>query len=128
MAAIRALNLLELVGETIRRTLDAIAEIAPEWLTSHMQPERVKRYGRRFENYRLPKTQQKRQELAETIGQDGYDLLECIYQQETPLEIGQLPAVEIMRRIWIQQYYRDALENKKEMGSASGRSDDCLSG
>ena len=31
-AAIRALNLLELVGETMRRTLDAIAEIAPEEL------------------------------------------------------------------------------------------------
>jgi transposase len=107
MAAIRALNLLELVGETMRRTLDAIAEIAPEWLTSHMQPEWVKRYGRRFENYRLPNTEQQRQELAETIGQDGYYLLECIYQKETPLEIRQLPAVEIMRRIWIQQYYRD---------------------
>jgi transposase len=58
MAAIRALNLLELVGETMRRTLDAIAEIAPEWLTNHMQPEWVKRYGRRFENYRLPNTPQ----------------------------------------------------------------------
>jgi transposase len=91
----------------MRRTLDAIAEIAPEWLTNHMQPEWVKRYGRRFENYRLPNTPQKRQELAETIGQDGYDLLECIYLTETPLEIRQLPAVEMMRRIWVQQYYHD---------------------
>jgi transposase len=107
MAAIQILNLLELVGETMRRTLDAIAQVAPEWLTRYMQPEWVKRYGRRFENFRLPKTQSKRQELAETIGQDGYYLLERVYQADTPLEIRQLPAVEMLRRIWIQQYYRD---------------------
>ena len=43
MAAIRVLNLLELVGETMRRTLDAIARIAPEWLLARTQPEWVKR-------------------------------------------------------------------------------------
>ncbi|HSF82069.1 MAG TPA: hypothetical protein VLA49_12585 [Anaerolineales bacterium] len=43
----------------------------------------MKRYGCRFENHRLPNMEQKRQELAETIGQGSCDLLECIYQKET---------------------------------------------
>jgi len=107
VAAIRTLNLLELVGETMRRTLDAISRVAPEWMLKHMQPEWVKRYGKRFESFRLPKAQKKRLDLAETIGEDGYFLLEQIFRTETPLEIQQLPAVEILRRVWIQQYYRD---------------------
>lgn len=54
LAAIRTLTLLELVGETMRRTLDDIAQVAPEWLQKQMQPEWIKRYGRRFDSYRLP--------------------------------------------------------------------------
>ena len=55
LAAIRQLTLLELVGETMRRTLDDMAQVAPEWLRDQMQPEWIKRYGRRFDSYRLPK-------------------------------------------------------------------------
>lgn len=43
MAAIRAINLLELAGETMRRTQDAIAGITPEWPLAQMRPEWVKR-------------------------------------------------------------------------------------
>lgn len=107
MAAIRVLNLLELVGETMRRTLDAIARLAPEWLLVRSQPEWVKRYGRRFDGSRLPKTEKKRLALAKMIGEDGYFLLEQVYLAETPTEIRELPAVEILRRVWIQQFYRD---------------------
>jgi len=106
-AAIRALNLLELVGETMRRTLDELARAAPDWLREQLQPEWVKRYGRRFDSYRLPKTEEKRLALAETIGRDGFFLLERIYQDETSQEIKQLPMVDLLRRIWIQQYYQD---------------------
>jgi transposase len=106
-AAIRVLNLLELVGETMRRTLDAITRVEPQWLVSHMQPAWMQRYGRRFESFRLPKTEKKRLELAKSIGEDGYYLLEKIYQSDTPMEIRQLPAVEMLRQVWIQQYYRD---------------------
>lgn len=104
LAAIRQLTLLELVGETMRRTLDDMAQVAPEWLRDQMQPEWIKRYGRRFDSYRLPKGKKKRLELATTIGQDGYHLL-TIALQSAPTEIRTLPVVDIMRRIWTQQFY-----------------------
>lgn len=107
LAAIRVLNRLELVGETMRRTLNEIAREAPEWLRTHMNPEWIKRYGRRFESFRLPKSKEKRLALAKTIGQDGYALLQAIYQAETPAKVRQLPTVEVLRRIWLQQYYQD---------------------
>jgi transposase len=39
LANIRVLNRIELVGETMRRVLDDIAQIAPDWLKPLIQPE-----------------------------------------------------------------------------------------
>lgn len=120
LAAIRSLTLLELVGETIRRALDDVARVAPNWLKEQMDTKWIKRYGRHFDSYRLPKNKEKRLELAVTIGQDGYRLLEASYHPSTPPAVQTLPMIDIMRRIWFQQFY--SCENqahwrtKKEWG------------
>ena len=105
LAAIRSLTLLELVGETMRRTLDAVARVAPEWLETRIQPEWIKRYGRRFDSYQLPKGKKKRLELATTIGHDGYRLLTSALEESTPSEVRALLMIDTLRRIWIQQFY-----------------------
>ncbi len=71
LAAVRALNRLELVRETLRHTLEVLAEAAPTWLQAHAQPEWVERYARRSDEYRLPKGTAVQRELAEQIGRDG---------------------------------------------------------
>lgn len=105
LAAIRTLTLLELVGETMRKTLDRVARVAPDWLREQMKPEWIKRYGRRFDGYRLPKGKKKRLELAVTIGQDGFYLLNAALQASAPADVRTLPAIDIIRRIWVQQFY-----------------------
>lgn len=105
LAAIRTLTLLELVGETMRRPLDDIARVAPEWLQERMQPEGIKRYGRRFDSYRLPKGKEKRLKLATTIGRDGYYLLTAVLEESAPAEVRALPMIDILRRSWVQQFY-----------------------
>lgn len=107
LAAVRALTLLELVGETMRCTLNELALLAPEWLKEHIKPEWVKRYGRRFDGYRLPKSKQKREELAVTIGEDGFFLLQAAYAPDAPTVLSESRMLEVMRRIWVQQYYWD---------------------
>ena len=72
LASVRDLTLLELVGETMRMTLNELAVLAPEWLQEKMKPEWVKRYGRRFDGSRLPKSSAKRRELALETRVDGY--------------------------------------------------------
>ena len=64
----------------------------------------VLRYGQRFSDYRLPKGKHDRQQLAETIGQDGVHLLTQIYGAAAPAALRALPAVETLRQVWIQQY------------------------
>ena len=103
LAAIRILNRVELVGEAMRRVLDDIAQVAPEWLKILIQPEWGKRYSRRVDTHHLSQTQRKI--LAKEIGEDGHFLFKAIYREDTPGEVKQLASVEVLRRIWIQQYY-----------------------
>jgi transposase len=105
LAAIRTLNRLECVGETLRRVLDDLARVAPNWLLAQVTPDWFDRYGARFEAYRLPEKQSEREALQLQIGQDGSQLLTAIYSDQAPIWLRELPAVEVMRQIWIQQYY-----------------------
>jgi len=106
-AAIRCLNRLEMVGETLRHALNEIAGVAPAWLLEQVTPEWFDRYSKRFEAYRLPKKEKEQLALAETIGQDGYHLLACLYASDAPRELRRLSAVEILRQVWVQNYYSD---------------------
>src|SRR5215510_4736869 len=105
LAASRTLNRLALVGETMRFALNRLAAVAPAWLQTPLQPVWLERYGARVENDRLPKTEAARQRLAGTIGANGFALLQAVFAPETPPEVRTEPAVEVLRRIWVQQYY-----------------------
>jgi transposase len=104
LAAIRALNRFQLVGETMSNALNALAVAAPDWLRAHAAPEWTERYERRFEDTRLPADKQKRQTLAETFGRDGALLLQTIYASGAPDWLRHVPAVETLRQVWVQNY------------------------
>lgn len=122
IALIRRMNRLELVGETMRRVLNDLAQQEAEWLKRHVPPEWIERYGRRFDLYRLPKGEKEQSELAEMIGWDGLQLLHAIYATGTPESVSQMPSIEMLRRIWLQQFYwvddetRVHWRTKKESG------------
>ncbi len=105
LAAIRAVTRLECVGETLRAALNALAVAAPDWLLLHSQPDWVERYSERIEDYHLPKSKSKRAEQAQLYGEDGLRLLNAIFESTSPTWLRQLPAVETLRRVWVQQYY-----------------------
>ena len=48
LAAVRALNSLESVGESMRAALNDLAKEDPEWLLSHLSPDWFDRYVHRF--------------------------------------------------------------------------------
>jgi transposase len=55
LAAVCTLYRLELVAETLRATLNALAIVAPDWLRTQVDADWFDRYGRRIEEERLPK-------------------------------------------------------------------------
>jgi transposase len=108
LAAVRVLNRLELVGETLRHTLNVLAEVAPAWLRAQAPAEWYDRYSRRIEDYRLPPTKAERDQYAGVVGTDGYRLLRWIDQAQDLPWLRELPAVLILRQVWEQQYCSDA--------------------
>jgi len=51
---------------------------------------------------RLPQSQEERQAMAELIGRDGSNLLTDLYAAQAPAWLREIPAVEILRSIWVQ--------------------------
>jgi hypothetical protein len=42
--------------------------------------------------------------LATQIGVDGYRLLQAVTHPQAPAWLRQIPAVDILRQVWVQQY------------------------
>ncbi len=107
LAAVRARNRLELVGETMRHARNSFAVAVPAWLRAQAHPAWADRYARRTEDARLPAKQAAREALALTIGADDYVLLAARFAADAPAWLREIPAVETLRRVWVQQYHRD---------------------
>ena len=105
LAAVQALNRLELVGETMRAAFNSLAVVAPSWLRTVAPLDWFDRYGARCEEYRLPDAESARHALAMTIAADGFQLLEAVYDPHAPACLHTVPAVEVLRQVWIQQLY-----------------------
>lgn len=120
VAAIRTLSRLENVGATLCHALNTLAVVAPEWVQSHSEPSWVERYSGRSEEYRLPKGAAERVAWAETVGTDGHELLAALYADASPEWLRQLPAVETLRQVWVQQYYLTAEKVQWRTAEAQG--------
>ncbi len=105
LAAVHNLCRLELVGETLRAALNSLAVVAPGWLQVITPPDWYARYSDRCENYRLPDGEPARQALAMTIAGDGFTLLQAVYAPTAPACLASIPAVEVLRQVWVQQFY-----------------------
>jgi transposase len=106
LAAVRTLHRFECLLEAMRQALNQLGETAPTWVQQHVPLEWYARCDLRAEQTRLPKDASKREALARQIGADGYQLLDWMVAPESPPGLRDLPALEALRRIWFQQYYR----------------------
>lgn len=124
LAAIRSLNRLELVGETMRRALNELAEADPEWLKEIARPEWYPRYAQRVEHLRLPKKTEERERLALEIGKDGFLLMNALLEAQDKRALWKMPGVEILRRVWVQQYWIEDTDDHDDHFNVHLRADD----
>lgn len=104
LAQVRVMRRIEMVGETLRAALNAVAAVEPEWLKSLISEDWFERYSYRVEDARLPTSKQERQELAETYGRDGYRLLEAIFDPQSPSWLRDIPMIKIFHKVWLHQF------------------------
>ena len=105
VAAIRDLGRLECITETLRYALNAVAKVAPTWLTNLASPSWYERYSKRVEESHLPRKPMEREEFASLVGADGFKLMEAIYSSKAPPQLRQLSEVQTLRQLWLQQFY-----------------------
>jgi hypothetical protein len=116
LSAVRDLNRLELAGESVRAGLEALAAAAPDWLAQVIDVSDWNiRYGVRVDSWRLPASEAKRTALATAYGVDGFTLLEAVYAPDAPAWLADLPAVETLRVVLLQNYTRTTDRRGREV-------------
>src|SRR5487761_340266 len=68
VAAVAALNRLELAGESVRAALEALAAAHPDWTAGVLDESWARRYATPLTSWRPPVTEKKREELAVAYG------------------------------------------------------------
>ena len=105
LGAVRALNRLECAVETLRAALNVLATVAPEWLRAHANPAWVERYAKRADEYHMPRAEGARRAYAEQVGHDEHQLLAAVTASGAPSWLHDIPALELLRRVWVQCFY-----------------------
>jgi len=104
-AAVAALNRLELAGESVRAAVEALASAHPGWTAQVLHvSEWSRRYGTPVTGWHPPASKKKQDELAIAYGKDGYALLRAVYDPKSPSWLAELPAVETLRQVLVQNY------------------------
>jgi hypothetical protein len=107
VAAVAALNRLELAGESVRAALEALAAAHPAWLEQRIcVSDFARRYGTPMTSWRPPASQAQRDKLAIAYARDGYALLEAVHDPSSPGWLREIPAVDVLRRVLVQNYTR----------------------
>lgn len=110
LAAVRDLNRLEVVRETMRAALNALAVAAPTWLVAHADPAWPARYDDAWGGPGRRMTERQRDRLLLAIGQDGVTVLAAVAaaREETSWSwLERIPAIVTLRQVWEQQYRQD---------------------
>jgi transposase len=116
VAAVAALNRLELAGESVRAAAEALAAAHPGWLEQRIcVSDWARRYGTPMTSWRPPASKTKQDELAIAYARDGYALLEAVYGKTAPAWLRELPAVDVLRRVLLQNYTRTITGNGREV-------------
>jgi len=116
IAAVRDVNRLELAGESVRAVVEALSAAAPDWLAQVIDvPGWSRRYGRRIDSWKMPASKIKQDALALGYGRDGFALLGAVYASGQPAWLRELPAVQVLRQVLLQNYTRTTARNGREV-------------
>ena len=117
IAAVRALHMTELAGESVRAALEALAATCPDWLAARFcLSDWERRYGARVTTWqRAGEGKAARDKLAVQYAGDGYALVAACYEEAAPGWLREIPAVQVLRTVLIQGFTRAVDEGGREV-------------
>lgn len=102
LANIRTLNRCEMVGETMRATLNALSAELPNWLQTNIPEVWYERYIHRVEAYRISKSKVGRETYLKTVAEDGFHLLDMLKKDSQ--DVSNLKQVAILQDV-LKRYF-----------------------
>ena len=102
LTKVRNLSRLELVVETLRLAVGSLVEQDRKWSEEVLPPSWEDKYGERFVMQRYSEKEWK--EYETNIGNDGQWLLKRLEDGSAPAGLKDLPAVQILKTVWAQQF------------------------
>ena len=116
VAAVAALNRLQLAGESVRAALEALTAAHPDWVAARVcVSDWAGRYGTAMTSWRAPASRARQDELAVAYARDGYALLGAVCDSSSPAWLAEIPAVDVLRRVLLQNYTRVICEDGREV-------------
>ena len=116
VAAVAALNRVALAGESVRAALEALTSAHPDWVAQRIcVSDWARRYGTPMTSWRPPAPKAKQDELAIAYARDGYALLEAVYDPSSPGWLREIPAVDVLRLVLLQNYTRVIYADGREV-------------
>jgi transposase len=116
VAAVAALSQLELAGESVRAAAEALAAAHPDWTAQVLDVSGwSRRYGTPVTGWRPPVSKAKQDDLAVTYGRDGFALLEAVCDKASPAWLRELPQVQVLRVVLLQNYTRTVRDDGTEV-------------
>ena len=101
LAVVERLSQLELVQESLRVAVEAIAAVAPEWVEGHVSQAFLEAYESPVNEYGL--SQAKVQARLKQVGRDGFWLLAQV-ERSAPAAVLELEEVANLRRVLGEQF------------------------
>lgn len=105
LAAVRMRSHIDAATEAFRQALNVLAVAAPDWLLGQTRPHWADRYAGHGNWGHAAKARAGRDGHVRELGEDGHHLLAAVWSDAAPDWLRRVPALEILHRIWIQQFY-----------------------
>jgi transposase len=105
IAAVAGLNQLEPARESVRAAVEALTAAYPGWVAGALHVSGwARRYGTPLPCWSLPSSKKKQDEFAVACAKDGYALLRAVCDKGSPGWLAELPAVETLRQVLVQNF------------------------
>ncbi|MFM9448105.1 transposase [Streptomyces acidiscabies] len=116
ISAVLELNRLELLGESVRAALEALATAAPGWLAESFPTvvlgEWAERYGPRINSWQIPSAKAKREQLGAVFAADAYAICSAAWEDRAPVWVREIEHVELLRQVPVQTAVVDGTDVK----------------
>ncbi len=96
--------------------MEALAAAHPDWLEQRVcVSDWARRCGTAVTSWRPAASKAEQDELAIACARDGYALLEAVCAGSSPPWLRELPAVDVLRRVLLQNYTRVVRADGREV-------------